>query len=271
MACRDAYEASKNEIHQAGAESVPPTHDAAVAAASVTGLFFGVDSDVPATELLQNNLTLFEWAVRNKLYPNFWGRSITGEQALTRGEIDFLHDQGCKIAAIYRTSEPKETEEQGRLEAAKAALATLALGIPYDTVLFLEPDAGEPITQDYLRGYANGIMQEGYMPGFRANTDAKFAFDREFSGGMQSTRDLFAICPIWAVAPNLPEYDRVTTTHLIHPDVWRPFVPSAIDRSEIAVWQYGRDCHPIRSDAGAQVCFHINLIRSADVIAEYMF
>ena len=93
MACRDAYEASKNEIHQAGAESVPPTHDAAEAAASVTGLFFGVDSDVPANELLQNNLTLFEWAVRNKLYPNFWGRSITGEQALTRGEIDFLHDR----------------------------------------------------------------------------------------------------------------------------------------------------------------------------------
>ena len=113
MACRDAYEASKNEIHQAGTESVPPTHDAAEAAASVTGLFFGVDSDVPANELLQNNLTLFEWAVRNKLYPNFWGRSITGEQALTRGEIDFLHDQGCRIAAIYRTSEPKETEEQG--------------------------------------------------------------------------------------------------------------------------------------------------------------
>ena len=97
-------------------------------AASVTGLFFGVDSDVPANELLQNNLTLFEWAVRNKLYPNFWGRSITGEQALTRGEIDFLHDQGCRIAAIYRTSEPKETEEQGRLEAGKAASCRAGAG-----------------------------------------------------------------------------------------------------------------------------------------------
>ena len=48
MACREAYEASKNEIHHAGAESVPPTHDASDAVASVTGLFSGVASVVPA-------------------------------------------------------------------------------------------------------------------------------------------------------------------------------------------------------------------------------
>lgn len=272
MACRDAYKARKKNIHQTEIiDSAHKTHEAAEAAAFVTGLFFGVDSDTPSNERLQNNLTLFEWAERNKLYPNFWGRHITGEHALTREEIDFLRNMGCKIAAIYRSSDSKETEEQGRLEAAKAALAALALGIPYDTVLFLEPDEKDPITQDYMRGYANGIFQEGYVPGFRANTDAKFVFDREFSGGMQSTRELFSVCPVWAVAPNLPEYDRVTTTHLIHPDVWRPFAPSAIERNEIAVWQYGCDCHPIHSDAGAPVCFNIDLVRNVDVISKYMF
>ena len=118
-----------------------------------------------ANELLQNNLTLFEWAVRNKLYPNFWGRSITGEQALTRGEIDFLHDQGCRIAAIYRTSEPKETEEQGRLEAAKAALAALALGIPYDTCSLLSRTPGSRSRRTTCADTPTGLCRRGTVPG----------------------------------------------------------------------------------------------------------
>ena len=77
-------------------------------------LLFGVDSHTPSNDILQNNLTEFEWAVRNKVYPNFWGRNLTGENALTKEEIDFLHGMGCKIAAIHTDGEPKADRGTGQ-------------------------------------------------------------------------------------------------------------------------------------------------------------
>ena len=79
---------------------------------------------------------------------------------------------------------------------------------------------------DFMLGFAECIIEKGFIPAFRANTDAKFSFDREFSRGVQTNRELFRKCLIWAVAPSLAEYDRVTTTHLIHPDHWKPYAPS---------------------------------------------
>ena len=69
--------------------------------AEAVTLRFGVDTAGKADEVLQNNLTEFEWVARNKLYPDFWGRNLVGENCLTEEEIRFLHRQGCKIAAIY--------------------------------------------------------------------------------------------------------------------------------------------------------------------------
>ena len=63
----------------------------------------------------------------------------------------------------------------------------------------------------------------------------------------------------------------MTTTHLIHPDVWRPFAPSGITREQIAVWQYGNNCHPIADDAGEKTTFDLNLVRNIDVIINKMF
>lgn len=74
--------AEANSLENAAAEAQP-----------ATPLRFGVNSKTPVDTLLQNNLTEFEWAARNKLYPNFWGRYLSGENALTMEEIEFLHDQ----------------------------------------------------------------------------------------------------------------------------------------------------------------------------------
>ena len=59
-------------------------------AKSVSRLLFGVDSKIQANDLLQNNIDQFEWVVRNKIYPNFYGRYLTGENCLTKDEIKFL-------------------------------------------------------------------------------------------------------------------------------------------------------------------------------------
>ena len=122
-----------------------------------------------------------------------------------------------------------------------------------------------------MKGYAKALMMEGYTPAFKANTDAKFSFDREFSRGMQTDKDVFKKCLIWAVAPTVKEYDQMTTTHLIHPDNWKPYAPSGMKRNQIAIWQYGKNCHPIEDDDGTIVTFNLDLVRNEQVIIKKMF
>lgn len=268
MACRNAY---KTKMINDEVEMIQPTVTEPVVAKTVDRLLFGVDSKFQANDLLQNNIEQFEWVVRNKIYPNFYGRIINGEKCLTKEEIVFLHDKGCKIAAVYATTEEKQTEEQGNIIAKKIDVRALELGIPEGTAVFLEIGESETVSSEFMRGFAKSLMLEGYTPGFKANTDAKFAFDREFSRGMQTDKDVFKKCLIWAVAPVIEEYDGITTSHLIHPDNWTPYAPSGIRRNEIAIWQYGKDCHPIEDDNGEEITFNLNLVRNEQVIIDKMF
>lgn len=234
-------------------------------------LLFGVDSNIQANDLLQNNIDEFEWVVRNKIYPNFYGRYISGENCLTKDEIKYLHIKGCKIAPMYNTASVKETEEQGKIVAKRIDVITSELGIPEGTAIFLELDEKENVTRDFMLGFAKMMIAEGFIPAFKANTDAKYSFDREYSRGMQTDKDVFDKCLIWAVSPSLPEYERVTTTHLIHPDHWIPHAPSGIKRKDIAVWQYGKHCHPINDDADKETTFNVDLVINEKIIIEKMF
>ena len=268
MACRNAYKRNeKNDM----AIATPTVAKKPEVLPTVTHLLFGVHSEYEANDLLQNNIDLFEWATRNKIYPNFWGRYILGENALTAAEIRYLHDKGCRIAALCRAEKSKSSEEAGKTFAAKVNAAATALEIPEGTAIYFEIDSEEVPSRDYLRGFASTLVAAGYTPAFKANTDAKYAFDREFSRGMQTDKDIFDKCLIWATAPILAEYDQMTTSHLIHPDNWKPFAPSAIQRKEIALWQYGKDCHPIYDDADRKTVFHLDLVRNPQVITEKMF
>ncbi len=258
MACRNAYKKTANLFLNSAGNIVER-------------LLFGVDSEVRSDILLQNNIDLFEWVIRNKVYPNFWGRNMVGENALTTEEIDFLHGKACKIAPLYKSSEEKKSEEQGTDLAESIVRKAKELEIPKGTAIFLDIDENESSTRDFMRGYAKKMMERGYIPAFRANTDAKYGFDREFSRGMQTDREIFAECLVWATSPTVKEYDRITTTHLIHPDNWRPFAPSGVHRKEISVWQYGKNCHLIDDDEDRETTFNLNLIRTHQVLIEKMF
>lgn len=263
--------ACKNHSSNEGCMAMQASENMASENQSPKQLRFGVNSQTPADNILQNNLTEFEWATRSKLCPNFWGRYLSGENALTKAEIEFLHDRGCKISPLYRTDKAKGTEEQGEILAKEILDAAHELSIPENTAIFLEIDETETASRDFMRGFAKVLISEGFVPGFKANTDAKFGFDREYSRGIQSNADIFRQCPIWAVAPSLAEYDRTTDTHFIHPDEWMPYAPSGTTRADIAVWQYGKNCHPIQDDAGKETTFDVNLVRNDQVIIDRMF
>ena len=268
MACRNAYKTKNNTTEPTAAQN---TISEPLVAKSVNRLLFGVDSKIQANDLLQNNIKEFEWIVRNKIYPNFYGRYLVGENCLTKAEISFLHYKGCKIAPIYVDDGDKQTKIQGEILAKKIDIIAIELGIPKGTVIFLEIGENETVSRDFMRGFAEALMVEGFTPGFKANTDAKFAFDREFSRGMQTAKEVFEKCLIWAVSPTIKEYDGITTSHLIHPDNWTPYAPSCITRAEVAIWQYGVDCHPIEDDMGKVATFNLDLVRNERVIVEKMF
>ena len=234
-------------------------------------LLFGVDSRVKANELLQNNITEFEWVARNKGCPNFWGRNLVGNNPLTKEEIDFLHDKGCKIGAIYTEVGEKNTEEEGQQIAKRMNAIALELGIPRGKAIFLEILEKDVVSYEFMLGFASELLSEGFVPAFKANTDAAFDFDREYSRGIQVDKEVFGKCLIWAVAPSLEEYEGVTTTHLFHPDNWLPFAPSGIARQDIAVWQYGKKCHPIDDNNGNKASFNVNLVKEENIILDKMF
>lgn len=269
MACRNRYSRRSTMLHPI--EEMSLVIKEPTAKLSVNRLLFGVDSAVQADILLQNNLEQFEWVVRNKIYPNFYGRYLTGDNSLTTEEIQFLHKKGCKIALICADEGEKKTEEQGMDVAQKAIEQALTLRIPKDVAIFFEIPQNEIVTCACMRGYAKALIVAGYTPGFKANTDAKYTFDRDFSRGMRGNTEVFKKCLVWAVAPSIQEYDGITTSHLIHPDNWKPFAPSCITRRDIAIWQYGKDAHPIEDDAGKLTVFNLNLVRNERVIIEKMF
>ncbi len=268
MACRNVYRVPTGDEdgHMPKSMITVPA-----VAKNVNRLLFGADSATRADVLLQNNIREFEWVVRNKIYPNFYGRYLTGKDCLTKEEINFLHDKGCKIAPMCKDICTKVTEYEGRMLGKKLALRAQDLQIPTGTAIFLELGEEEAVKRDFLRGYAIALMEEGYTPGFKANTDAAFKFDREFSRGLLTENSTFRRCMIWAAAPIIDKFNGIRTAHLIHPDRWMPFAPSGMTRNEIAVWQYGKNAHPIEDDNGGETFFNLNLVRNEQVIIEKMF
>ena len=80
MACRRAYQmkAEKKTLPEQKVIVESP-----VVEKQVDRLLFGVDSQIQSNDLLQNNIEQFEWVVRNKIYPNFYGRNLVGKSCLT--------------------------------------------------------------------------------------------------------------------------------------------------------------------------------------------
>ena len=167
MACRDAYQTNINTAEAKALSSNSLTTN------SIGQLLFCVDSKKQANDILQNNIDEFEWVVRNKLYPNFYGRYITGENCLTKDEIDFIHQKGCKIAIIYTDDSIKITEEQGTMLAKKIDIRAFELGITAGTTIFLEIKDNENVPYDFMRGFIKTLIIAGFTPGFKANTNAE--------------------------------------------------------------------------------------------------
>jgi len=92
MACKDAFKNKTAAEKRMFVTDVDPS-----GAENAEQLFFGVDFDTEANDLLQNNIDMFEWVVRNKIYPGFVGRNIAGEHALSKKELTIFTEHISNI------------------------------------------------------------------------------------------------------------------------------------------------------------------------------
>ena len=215
--------------------------------------YFGVDTETRTDELLQNNITLFEWIKKNQGFPYFIGRRINGENAMTSKELSYISSNGSKAIPILTAISEKSAKEN-----AKIAITLLEnLKIEKKTPVFVELDANKE-TDEFLKDFATEILSSGYIPGFYVDTDSYYNFDRQFSRAYQSNEELMKQCKIWALSPKMEEFFETKNSHNEKPDIWGPFAPSCISKEKISFWQYGKKAHPINSYRGDKVAFNLN-------------
>ncbi len=216
--------------------------------------YFGIDTITRVDELLQNNITLFEWIRKNQGFPYFIGRRINGINALTSKEMSYIVSNGSKVIPILTVVPEKSAKDN-----AKIAIAILEdLQIEKKTPIFVEID-DNILTSEFLKDFATEILAYDFIPGFYVDTDSYHDFDRFFSRAYQSNENLMKQCKIWALSPEMEEFYETKNGHNEKPDIWGPFAPSCIAKEHIAFWQYGKKCHPINTYRGDRADFNLNL------------
>lgn len=206
-------------------------------------ILYGVSGEHPANIKLTNGYDLFHWVMRMSSPPSFWGRNMAGENRLTKEEIDFLHKNYCGIALIYNgLTEAEVSEKNGVEDGLRAVGAARSLGVPANKDIALFAEIGEEfsINHNWMIGFANAILDNGYIPGFIANTDSSknFNFGRQCSHYTQFMKDIARkSTAYWATQP---KNEKVPTE-------WAPFCPSQLTPQNMDVWRtakqinYGED------------------------------
>lgn len=198
-------------------------------------MIFGVDSSVAANVRLTNGYTLYDWVLRQNQFPAFWGRALTGEDAVTSEELAFLKERHCKLALIIRDlTEISVSSNNGMEDALRAVEAAAALGVPAQAgiALFAEIRPDWSVNHNWMMSFAQVVSDNGFLPGFIGNTDSSknFNFDRQCSHYAQATEaDEQFHAVYWATEPKLED----------EPKAWAPYCPSALKQDDMGLWQCG--------------------------------
>ena len=208
-------------------------------------LIYGTKTKMPANTRLTNGYTLYDWVMRMGYFPSFWGRNLTGNNAITKEELKFLKEKNCKVAFyISDFDEAAISKNDASSEALKTIEAAKRLGIPQNkgVAIFVDIPSEWSVNHNWMIGFACNLIKNGYIPGFIGNTDSSknFNFDRQCSHYIQATRKNDQLSALyWATEPKYP----------FHPEAWAPFAPSEITPNDIHLWSYGSlEFHGIKAD-----------------------
>ncbi|MBQ8185081.1 MAG: hypothetical protein IJ036_04775 [Lachnospiraceae bacterium] len=197
---------------------------------------FGVNSAIPANKRLKNGYTMYEWIMRKKCFPAFWGRTLAGKDAMTKEEIDFLRSKNCKIVPMIRNfTEGQISADNGTNDAIYVVQVAKRLGIPpYKGIaIFVEVKPEWSINHNWMITFGRVLSFYGYVPGFIGNTDSSknFNFDRQCSHYVQfitSTNEARAM------------YGATEPKRAGVPAKWEPYCPSALQPEDMHLWACGK-------------------------------
>lgn len=196
---------------------------------------FGIRSGIPANLKLKNGYTMHDWVMRQHGFPSFWGRDISGDDAITPEEIEFLRGRDCMILPVFSDlTEKAVSSANGRKDGERAATAAEALGIPQHggIMLLAEIKQDWSINHNWMISFAQTLQNNGYVPGFIGNTDSSknFNFDRQCSHYVQATQAVDQFGAVYgATEPKLAKA----------PTKWNPYCPSALNPEDMHLWSCG--------------------------------
>lgn len=196
---------------------------------------FGVSSATPLSKKLKNGYTMYDWVKRQKCFPAFCMRTLSGVDKITTEEIEFLKGKDCKIGLVIRDlTEAKVSGVNGTEDALKAVETAKELGVPQNAgiALFAEIKPEWSVNHNWMISFAQVISANGYIPAFIGNTDSSknFNFDRQCSHFVQVTRDAnYFGALLMATEPKLDTM----------PEEWTPYCPSALEPEDISLWSCG--------------------------------
>ena len=196
---------------------------------------FGVSSATPINKKLKNGYTMYDWVKRQKSFPVFCMRTLSGENKITAEEIEFLKAKGCKIGLVIRDlTETKVSGVTGTEDALKAVETAKELGVPQNEgiALFAEIKSEWSVNHNWMISFAQVISANGYIPAFIGNTDSSknFNFDRQCSHYVQATKDVNYFGALFMATE--PKCDGMPTE-------WAPYCPSALEHEDISLWSCG--------------------------------
>ena len=197
---------------------------------------WGVDSADPVTTAAWNAA----YGLLGRL-PQFWGRYVGGDYAVTPAEIAYLHEKHCKLLIAYNATGPSDVagDEAAGVADANAAIAAMkALGVPAGVYVYADVEAEWAPSTAWIEGWVATLDGSPYGPGFYCNPDSDEEFAAAYDAAYAAAPQHFARTRLWSSEPEPyggSECDQPPPTS------WAPSTP-ARNASGTVVWQYVESC-----------------------------
>jgi len=198
-------------------------------------MLYGVNSTKSAITKLLDGQDLFTVVMRQKGFPAFWGRSLSGVDRITKEEKEYLESKNCKVVLIFdELTEAQVSARNGVDDAMRAIKAAQELGVPanQNIALFADIKSDWSVNYNWMSSYAKTLADNGYVPGFIGNTDAStnFNFNRQTNQYVQSMAEIARGKTVyWATEPQAGG----------EPRKWSPYSPAALTPNHIGLWRTG--------------------------------
>jgi hypothetical protein len=220
-------------------------------------MWWGVDSSGPITAAAIANVRDWYRGAR----PQFWGRYVSGEYAVTRNELDFARSQGLYVYVLVNDRNCSQcafggdicgndlTRGQARADAHAALRAAARLGLPRGTVLFKDIEQvsscrREP-SADYLDAWYRTLKGTDFVTGFYGNAyQQNYDFPRGYCAEVKRAAD-FAADVVLDMNEDEPLIGALRgKTGPDNAPRFNPLVPWCTPARATAIWQYGESLDP---------------------------